>query len=79
MIAGGGLGDVDPDEIGRVKAGYLADLLLGQCRPCEADRVAQAGLVHRDHVGVALGDDHAAGARGVRARDVGPEELPALW
>ena len=34
--------------------------------------------MHRDHVGAALGDDHAAGARGVRARDVGPEEVPAL-
>ena len=33
--------------------------------------------MHRDHVGAALGDDHAAGARGVRARDVGAEEVPA--
>ena len=62
----------------RRQARELADLLLGQRRAHDADAVAHADLVHRDDVGVALGDDDAAGLRRRRAREVGGEELAAL-
>jgi hypothetical protein len=56
----------------------LADLLLGQRRAHQTDGVAQPGLVHRDHVRVALGDDHAPRARRVGTGDVRPEQVAAL-
>jgi hypothetical protein len=56
----------------------LADLFLGERGPHDRDAVADAGLVHRDDVGVALGDDDAARLRRGRAGDVGAEELAAL-
>jgi hypothetical protein len=56
----------------------LARLLGGEGRAHHAHRVAEAGLVERDHVRVALGEHDRAGLRRRRARDVDPEQLAAL-
>ena len=62
----------------RGQPGQAGDLLGRQRGAHDADAVAHPDLVHRDDVGVALGDDDAAGLRRRRPREVGREELAAL-
>ena len=50
----------------------------GQRRAHRRHRVGEARLVQRDHVRVALGEDHRAGLGGGGARDVDAEQLAAL-
>ena len=59
-------------------AGELAELLCRERGAHEAYRIAHARLVQGDRVGIALADDHLAGARGMRAREVRPIEVQTL-
>ena len=65
-------------RIERREVAELGGLLGGQRRPHRRHRVGEARLVQRDHVGVALGEDHRAGLGGGGARDVDAEQLAAL-
>ena len=57
----------------------LADLLLGQSGSHDPDGVGQARLVQREHVGVALDQNHVPGSgRGARARS-SPNSTSRLW
>ena len=69
---------VEREQHGRRHARELADLVAGEGRAHQADRVAYARLVQGDRVGVALADDHLPLARGVRAREIAAVEVQAL-
>ena len=56
----------------------LADLLLGQRGAHDPDGVAEARLMEREHVGVALDEDHPSGAGGCCTGEVDPEQLASL-
>ena len=56
----------------------LADLFLGQRGSHDPDRVAHPRLVHGEHIGVALDEDHPVGSRCRRSREVDPEQHLAL-
>jgi len=59
-------------------AHQLGELLVGEGGAHDPHRVAQTGLMERQHIRVSLDQDHAAGARGMSAGEVDAEQLPAL-
>ena len=69
---------VEGEQHGRGHPRQLAELLGREGRAHQTDGVSQAGLVHGDHVGVALAKDHLARARGVRTGKVSPVKVQAL-
>ena len=56
----------------------LRDLILCQRGAHQSNCVSQSGLMHRDHVGVALAENYLAALRGCSAGKIGGINLSAL-
>ncbi|MCU0313384.1 MAG: hypothetical protein MUC84_04905 [Solirubrobacteraceae bacterium] len=69
---------VEREQDHRREPRQLGHLVVGERGAHQADGVHEARLVHRDHVGVALAEQHLPRLRRRRARQVGAEQVAAL-